>query len=461
MLTMNATILFFLCGPVLATDLRAKHKGNSLSFKDSLVDRLVEKLFGQTFKAFLFHPIDLGNLTIGNPSNLVRPARASRFSSTARFCSAMIQRPRGRNRNRIFGGPRGLPTIQRNVERAAILPVRASSGDEALMNKEKYAAMPEQLGVVRNAAVVGFGIRGRGLFASRSLGALVVGGLERGGGGDKKKGETVLDMPLEGNALCVAANSDPAALAFASAQHASAHVPAPLAAFAARLDVPAAVRLAMLLHWEQQGGLYKSYYAEALPSREQYANALLLPPEAIPEFQDAKLEREIKEAREDAESSYSKLVLKDEQLQSEPSLIPDLPDFLLALTHVQTRAFDGEVGAGGAIGLMVPFCDLLNHEFDPNCNFELLPEEKYFKIQTRKSVPLDTELCISYGEDLDNYKLQVTYGFNLPGNRKDRVNLPFQYVMGWAGKPLRVQRPTTGVSSIQIPSSQPPIACVA
>jgi hypothetical protein len=197
----------------------------------------------------------------------------------------------------------------------------------------------------------------------------------------------------------------------------------PLAAFAECTETSQLVRLAVLLHWELRQGKQGRLYAATLPAREQYANALLLSPEAILEFQDTKLQQRVMEVRAEAEMWHVEL-LKNSHLQGQPHFLPDLPDFLLVLTHVSSRTFVGQIGRKGSVALMVPFCDLINHEFEPSCNFGLLPRKMHFEIYTRRLANSGEELCISYGEGLTNYQLQVRYGFIVPGNPNDRIHLP-------------------------------------
>lgn len=285
--------------------------------------------------------------------------------------------------------------------------MQASTGKEVAQNEDKYRVLAEHLGMKDGAAVIGYGMRGRGVFASRKLGLTGT--------------ETVFDVPLEGSVLCVP-DAAPEAVAFVRKLYAQADLPVPLAAFAECTETNQVVRLAVLLQWQLRQSMQGRLYAATLPAKEEYANALLLPPEAILEFQDAKLQQKVMEVRAEAESWHMEL-LRSSHLQDWPHLIPELPDFLLLLTHVSTRTFVGRVGKGN-VALMVPFGDLINHEFEPCCNFGLLPRKMHFEIYSRRCVSSGEELCISYGEQLTSYELQVRYGFIVPGNPNDSIDLP-------------------------------------
>ncbi|GLI65702.1 hypothetical protein VaNZ11_009213 [Volvox africanus] len=89
------------------------------------------------------------------------------------------------------------------------------------------------------------------------------------------------------------------------------------------------------------------------------------------------------------------------------------------------------------LALYVPWACLLNHDSSPNASFEadlgkrrfqVMQRSSGFSFLTTKSLVPGEELCISYGEDLDNVQLAVRYGFCTPGNTNDRLPMPPELV---------------------------------
>ncbi|GIL58138.1 hypothetical protein Vafri_12992 [Volvox africanus] len=100
-------------------------------------------------------------------------------------------------------------------------------------------------------------------------------------------------------------------------------------------------------------------------------------------------------------------------------------------------AASGPPSAPVKLALYVPWACLLNHDSIPNSSFEADLGQRRFQVMQRSSgfgllapkplVPGE-ELCISYGEDLDNVQLAVKYGFCTPGNTNDRLPMPPELV---------------------------------
>ncbi|GIL93582.1 hypothetical protein Vretifemale_20992 [Volvox reticuliferus] len=98
------------------------------------------------------------------------------------------------------------------------------------------------------------------------------------------------------------------------------------------------------------------------------------------------------------------------------------------------------------LALCVPWACLLNHDPSPNATFKADLGQRTFQVMQRSSgfsflapkplVPGE-ELCISYGEDLDNVQLAVKYGFCTKGNANDRLPMPPELVL--AARGLRQQ----------------------
>jgi len=260
-------------------------------------------------------------------------------------------------------------------------------------------------------AAVGSGFRGRGLFASRAVGLF--------------GSETLLSAPHQ---LCVALGSGDSSSRGVGAAYAAARLeeelseaPAPLLHFASDLSVDAHARLAVLLHyiacskWAEYGAL--------LPRWDELANAPALEEEELAAFQDGAFAAVALAAMREAKALAA-------EVQAYPGLREagvapaDVREFRLAFARVRSRTFAGHVGVGEKLGLIVPFADLCNHAFNPNSDFDFDAYSGSFTIRSRRGISAGDEVCISYGEDMDNRDLQLTYGFVVPGNENDRVVLP-------------------------------------
>jgi hypothetical protein len=70
-------------------------------------------------------------------------------------------------------------------------------------------------------------------------------------------------------------------------------------------------------------------------------------------------------------------------------------DMRLSLARASSRTFGA---MDGALGLMVPAADMMNHRFGPSCNFRVNAAETHFELYTLQSTPGGEELFISYGD---------------------------------------------------------------
>ncbi|GLC49471.1 hypothetical protein PLESTB_000222600 [Pleodorina starrii] len=84
-----------------------------------------------------------------------------------------------------------------------------------------------------------------------------------------------------------------------------------------------------------------------------------------------------------------------------------------------------------SLALYVPWACLLNHSPDPNAEFRVDLGRRQFLVEARRrysfahvAIAPGSELCISYGADLDNVQLSIKYGFCTAGNANDRLPMP-------------------------------------
>lgn len=72
---------------------------------------------------------------------------------------------------------------------------------------------------------------------------------------------------------------------------------------------------------------------------------------------------------------------------------------------------------------MLPLVDMCNHSFEPNCTLKAL-DNGDLHLLTAQNIAADQPLTLSYGS-LSNDFLLMDYGFVVPGNPFDRVQLSF------------------------------------
>lgn len=92
-----------------------------------------------------------------------------------------------------------------------------------------------------------------------------------------------------------------------------------------------------------------------------------------------------------------------------------------ALAVVTSRAF--RVGGPNKPGAMLPLIDMCNHSFQPNCSLKAL-DNGDVQLVTAQEVAANQPLQLSYGS-MSNDVLLMDYGFVLPNNPFDRVQLSF------------------------------------
>ena len=131
-------------------------------------------------------------------------------------------------------------------------------------------------------------------------------------------------------------------------------------------------------------------YEATLPTADELSCGVLMSEVEAAQLQDAALETRCSEARDRA------LVVAEEvrSTLSIPSGGLSDDDVRLALARASSRTFGA---MDGALGLMVPAADMMNHRFSPSCNFRVNAAETHFELYTMQSTSQGDELFISYG----------------------------------------------------------------
>mmetsp|Transcript_22466 Transcript_22466/g.25046 ORF Transcript_22466/g.25046 Transcript_22466/m.25046 type:complete len:473 (+) Transcript_22466:84-1502(+) len=101
-------------------------------------------------------------------------------------------------------------------------------------------------------------------------------------------------------------------------------------------------------------------------------------------------------------------------------------DALWAFSIVRTRSLavpelnnsnDSEKNDNDRVPLaLIPGLDLLNHDFGSGTQLQLVSTSSKWVVSSSDSYKAGNEVFLSYGDDKDNWKLLLTYGFTIPNN---------------------------------------------
>lgn len=254
--------------------------------------------------------------------------------------------------------------------------------------------------------------RGRGTFAKRNV----------------HKGEVLLSIPLH-DVLAVSrweqgVNRHAMALQHQWQTANQTRFPWKMAA-ALQRGTPPSVALALWVSWMMKADQMplQPYYEASLPKRDTLASLLLATKEEVLEIQFEEEIGEVLAMREWVQRAYAWNIAGqfDEELG-------DLEHFTYMIALVMSRSFEVDTPSG-PLALTVPFCDLSNHDFRPNCLFQLstfgLGNSNItgsFQFLSKQEVAEGEEVTISYGERLTNWMLLKHYGFSSEDNPYDKVH---------------------------------------
>ena len=178
-------------------------------------------------------------------------------------------------------------------------------------------------------------------------------------------------------------------------------------------------RAGVLLHWATLGPGRDdrlAAYESTLPAADDLAVGLLLTDAEAAELQDPDLFAKVSaaRARADAVADQVRDVLGDDPVNL------DVANLSLSLARACSRTFGA---LDGALGLICPVADMMNHRFGPQCNFRLAASGDAFEFFSVGEAAAGEELHISYGEQLTNAELMLTYGFCVPGNPNETLGV--------------------------------------
>ncbi|XP_028554096.1 protein PLASTID TRANSCRIPTIONALLY ACTIVE 14 isoform X2 [Dendrobium catenatum] len=138
----------------------------------------------------------------------------------------------------------------------------------------------------------------------------------------------------------------------------------------ARTDWDLRLACLLLFAFDVEGNFWQ-LYGDFLPSADECTSLLLAEKEDLLELQDpvlaSKMEQHIQRAIEFWEKNWhSSAPLKIKRLSQDPER------FLWALSIAQSRSLSMKIRIGALVqntNMLVPYADMLNHSFQPNCFF--------------------------------------------------------------------------------------------
>eukprot|EP00878_Enallax_costatus_P035849 GHUV01040088.1.p1 GENE.GHUV01040088.1~~GHUV01040088.1.p1 ORF type:complete len:486 (+),score=115.66 GHUV01040088.1:144-1601(+) len=189
--------------------------------------------------------------------------------------------------------------------------------------------------------------------------------------------------------------------------------------------------VAWLLWLKRHGHGVWQMYMQLMPTESEMASLMNFTPEERHELQSSEMEALAEQERTAIQGLHDSIFSSQTGDLASLDLAPEFQDTLWAACMVNSRCFSDAVGRE-AVSLLVPCADMANHSMTPNAGYRLDPETQTFNITTTEAVAAGQEVLISYlGEkpSKNNTQLMKDYGFVLPGNLNDQIQLKQTSVM--------------------------------
>nr|GLL44056.1 protein PLASTID TRANSCRIPTIONALLY ACTIVE 14 isoform X1 [Ipomoea trifida] len=159
-------------------------------------------------------------------------------------------------------------------------------------------------------------------------------------------------------------------------------------------------------------------YGDFLPSAEECTSLLLAKEEDLLELQDQNLASTIREQQDRALAFWEKnwhptMPLKIKRLAREPER------FIWAVSMAQSRCINMRMTLGALVqdaNMFVPYADMLNHSFQPNCFFHWRFKDRMLEVMINagQRIKRGDELTINYMAAQKNDFFMQRYGFSSP-----------------------------------------------
>ncbi|GAB4859362.1 Protein PLASTID TRANSCRIPTIONALLY ACTIVE 14 [Ancistrocladus abbreviatus] len=186
------------------------------------------------------------------------------------------------------------------------------------------------------------------------------------------------------------------------------------------------LRLACLLlfAFDQEDNFWQ-LYADFLPGADESTSLLLATEEDLLELQDQNLASTMQGQQHRAlefweKNWHSDAPLKIKRLACEPER------FLWAVGIAQSRCINLQIRVGALVqdaNMLVPYADMLNHSFQPNCFFHWRFKDRMLEVMINagQGIKKGEEMTVNYFNGQKNDVFMQRYGFSSPVNPWDVI----------------------------------------
>ncbi|XP_051113337.1 protein PLASTID TRANSCRIPTIONALLY ACTIVE 14 isoform X2 [Andrographis paniculata] len=167
-------------------------------------------------------------------------------------------------------------------------------------------------------------------------------------------------------------------------------------------------------------------YGDFLPGTDDCTSFLLATEEDLLELQDEELASTMREQKKRGlefweRNWHSAVPLKIKRLAQEPER------FMWALSMAQSRCISKQIRIGALVqdtNMLVPYADMLNHSFQPNCFFHWRFKDRMLEVMINpgQQIRKGDEMTIDYMSGQMNNSFMRRYGFSSPVNPWDVIH---------------------------------------
>ncbi|CAM8911523.1 unnamed protein product [Rhodiola kirilowii] len=180
----------------------------------------------------------------------------------------------------------------------------------------------------------------------------------------------------------------------------------------------------LLLAFDQEENFWQ-LYGDFLPSADECTSLLLASQEDLLELQDQNLASTMREQRRRAlefweRNWHSSVPLKIKRLARDPER------FIWAVAIAQSRCIKMQMRVGSLVqdaNLLIPYADMMNHSFQPNCFFHWRHKDRMFEVMINagQQIKKGDEMTVNYMNGCTSDKLMESYGFSMSVNPWDVI----------------------------------------
>ncbi|XP_021857024.1 protein PLASTID TRANSCRIPTIONALLY ACTIVE 14 isoform X2 [Spinacia oleracea] len=180
----------------------------------------------------------------------------------------------------------------------------------------------------------------------------------------------------------------------------------------------------LLLAFDQEDNFWQ-LYGDFLPSADECTSLLLATEEDLLELQDESLELTMREQQHRClefweKNWHSAAPLKIKRLARDPKI------FMWAASIAQTRCINMEMRIGALIqdaNVLVPYADMLNHSFQPNCFFHWRFKDRMLEVMINPGsrIKKGEEMTVNYLSGQQNNIFMQRFGFSSAVNPWDAI----------------------------------------